>query len=155
MSRKALTGIAALIIVVGYGLIFGFPERADHSPGPAPVVVRQDKPAAGNALLLASYEQQQSKVWMEVNGVVSRLLSDDNDGSRHQRFILTIDQQHTVLVAHNIDLAERIPLSKGDRVRLRGRYEWNERGGVLHWTHHDPSGTIEGGWIEFDGHVYR
>ena len=58
-------------------------------------------------------------------------------------------------LAHNIDLAERIPAEEGDSVRLRGRYEWNEKGGVIHWTHHDPVGRQAGGWIEAANRRYR
>jgi Protein of unknown function (DUF3465) len=92
---------------------------------------------------------------VEVTGRVSRILSDDREGSRHQRFVLTLDDGATLLVAHNIDLAPRVPLEVGDRARVRGRYEWNERGGVVHWTHHDPSGSRRAaGWIEHRGKVY-
>jgi hypothetical protein len=38
---------------------------------------------------------------------------------------------------------------------LHGRYEWNERGGVIHWTHHDPEGSMPGGWIRCQGAVYQ
>lgn len=96
-----------------------------------------------------------SNVFVEVNGTVDRLLADDNIGSRHQRFILELSSGHTVLVSHNIDLAERVPLNSGTFVTLRGEYEWNDQGGVVHWTHHDPQGRIEGGWIEVDGVRYR
>ncbi len=40
-----------------------------------------------------AYAEQRSKVWVEVPGRVSRLLSDDNEGSRHQRFILDARQR--------------------------------------------------------------
>ena len=30
-----------------------------------------------------------------------------------------------------------------------------ERGGVLHWTHHDPDGRRPGGWLEHEGRRYR
>jgi hypothetical protein len=94
--------------------------------------------------------------WVELSGTVQRLLSDDNEGSRHQRFILQLaQQQRTLLIAHNIDLAERVPLQRGDKVRLRGRYESNDRGGVIHWTHHDPQGVNSGGWIEYQGIRYQ
>jgi hypothetical protein len=93
--------------------------------------------------------------WIEVRGTVQRVLSDDNEGSRHQRFILQLPKQRTLLVAHNIDLARRVPLKRGDTLRLRGRYEPNERGGVLHWTHHDPAGMNTGGWIEYQGVRYE
>ncbi len=93
---------------------------------------------------------------VEGTGTVDRVLADDLDGSRHQRFILRIDSDHTVLVSHNIDLAPRIePLTKGDSIEFRGQYEWNERGGVIHWTHHDPQGRREGGWLKHHGRTYR
>lgn len=92
---------------------------------------------------------------MEVTGFVRRLLSDDNDGSRHQRFILDIGAGRTLLIAHNIDLAERIPLGIGDRVRARGMYEWNDLGGLMHWTHHDPLGVEDGGYVRYRRKDYR
>ena len=69
------------------------------------------------------FEKNDTGNWIEVTGFVRRLLSDDNDGSRHQRFILDISDRRTILVAHNIDLAERAPVGMGDRVRVRGMYE--------------------------------
>lgn len=102
-----------------------------------------------------AYQQRQSKVWVEVEGIVVKLLPDDNDGSRHQKFILKVDSGRTLLVAHNVDLASRVPLSVSDKLKLRGRYEWSEKGGVLHWTHHAPNREIAGGWIEFNGRRYQ
>ncbi len=99
--------------------------------------------------------RQQSGIMLDASGVVDRSLPDDNDGSRHQRFILKLASGHTVLVAHNIDLAQRVPLGEGDRVQIHGQYEWNDRGGVLHWTHHDPAKRHEGGWIEHRGQRYE
>lgn len=93
---------------------------------------------------------------VEVTGHVSRVLSDDTEGSRHQRFILALADGATLLVAHNIDLAPRVPLEEGDSARIRGQYEYNDRGGVLHWTHHDPDGSRrDTGWIEHNGRVYE
>jgi hypothetical protein len=60
------------------------------------------------------------------------------------------------LVAHNIDLAPRIEgLAVGDTLEVFGQYEWNERGGVIHWTHHDPRGGHEAGWIRHRGRLYQ
>ena len=105
--------------------------------------------------IVAAFEARRSDQWVQSGGIVERTLGDDNEGSRHQRFILRLRNGHTVLVAHNIDLAPRVPLSRGDRVAFRGEYEWNDRGGVIHWTHHDPQGRIDGGWLEFDGKTFR
>ena len=105
--------------------------------------------------LQQAYAAGQSGVWLEARGRISRVLRDDNEGSRHQKFILELDDGHTVMVAHNIDLAERIPARENLPLRVRGRYEWNDRGGVIHWTHHDPDGRLQGGWIEVDNMRYR
>jgi len=111
--------------------------------------------SASNQAVQQAFEQQQSKHWLEAQGTVEKVLADDNKGSRHQRFILRIAPKHTVLIAHNIDLAPRLPLTIGAQVKLRGRYEWNNKGGVIHWTHHDPKGRKVGGWIELNGQRYR
>jgi hypothetical protein len=90
------------------------------------------------------------------SGTVTRILSDDTDGSRHQRFILRIASGRTLLIAHNIDLAPRIgSLRTGDTVAFYGEYEWNDKGGVIHWTHHDPQGHHVGGWLEHNGRRYE
>jgi hypothetical protein len=93
--------------------------------------------------------------WLLVKGTVRRILSDDNVGSRHQRFIIEVADHRTLLIAHNIDLAHRVPVESGDVVTVRGRYEANDRGGVIHWTHHDPDGFGPGGWVEHKGERYR
>jgi len=83
-----------------------------------------------------------------------RLLSDDGDGDRHQRFVLQLANRDTLLIAHNIDLADRIPVGLGDRIQFRGMYEWNDLGGLVHWTHHDPMGMEDGGWIRYRRKTY-
>jgi len=89
-------------------------------------------------------------------GVVSRVLADDDNGSRHQRFILKLVSGQTLLIAHNIDLAPRIGgLRVGDTVAFYGEYEWNDKGGLVHWTHHDPQGSHPGGWLEHNGRRYQ
>lgn len=101
------------------------------------------------------YEARQSGIWTSVTGTIKRTLADDNEGSRHQRFILEDGSGVTVLVAHNIDLAPRVPLAVHDTIELHGRYEWNDKGGVMHWTHHDPQQREPGGWIEHQGTRYE
>ena len=102
----------------------------------------------GDAVITRAYQDHRSGVSVTGEGVVVEVLPDDNDGSRHQRFILKLSSGHTILVAHNIDLAARIPaLQTGERVAFRGVYEWNSEGGVVHWTHGDPRGRHEAGWV--------
>lgn len=102
----------------------------------------------------ALFAERRSGVWVDVTGHVTRILADDREGSAHQRFIITVNGGHTLLIAHNIDVAPRVPVAPNDRISARGRYEWTPRGGVLHWTHHDPDGDSAGGWIEHKGQRY-
>ena len=104
--------------------------------------------------LSQAIEQQRSDVIVEFDAVVERLLRDDNEGSRHQKFIVSVGS-YTVLVAHNLDLAPRVPVKKGDMINIRGEYEWNEKGGVVHWTHDDPQQRHENGWIELNGKKFK
>ena len=108
----------------------------------------------GSAEIVRAARSQRSGFMVTVRGEVQRTLADDLDGHRHQRFVLELSNGHTVLVAHNIDLAPRVPLEQGDSVDVHGQYEWNDRGGVLHWTHHDPQKRHEEGWIRHDGRIY-
>jgi hypothetical protein len=108
------------------------------------------------ASLQSAYENHQSNVQVKGSGTVIRILKDDNKGSRHQKFILKLSSGQTTLIAHNIDLAPRInSISKGDVVQFYGEYEWNNKGGVVHWTHRDPNGRHVGGWLKHNGSTYQ
>ena len=102
-----------------------------------------------------TYLKSDSGTWIEGTGFVTRLLTDDNDGARHQRFILDVRGSKTLLIAHNIDIAPRVPLGMGDRTKFRGMYEWNELGGLVHWTHLDPHGVELGGYVRYRAKTYR
>ena len=146
--RSLLIGLLALVAVAGW-LRQPAPATPQASASSATV-------AAGNDALAVAFARQQSKVQLHGQGRVQKTLPDDNQGSRHQRFILKLDSQHTVLVAHNIDLAPRLPgLKKGDEVAFYGVYEYNPQGRVIHWTHHDPAGRHIDGWLEYKGQRYQ
>jgi len=106
--------------------------------------------------LQSAYKNKQSDLQVQGEGVVTKILRDDLEGSRHQRFILKLSTGQTLLVAHNIDLAPAISrLKTGDKVEFYGEYEWNSKGGVIHWTHHDPAGRHTGGWLKHAGKTYQ
>ncbi|SDH03478.1 Protein of unknown function [Pseudomonas benzenivorans] len=109
-----------------------------------------------SAVLAQAYVNRQSDIQVEGVGIVVKVLADDRDGSRHQRFILRLANGQTLLVAHNIDLAPRIhELKAGDDLGFYGEYEWNAQGGVIHWTHHDPGGRHVAGWLKHGGRIYQ
>ena len=101
------------------------------------------------------FDRPDSGTWVEGSGIIQRMLRDDHEGARHQRFILDMRNGQSLLIAHNIDLAKRVPLGMGDRVQVRGMYEWNDLGGLVHWTHDDPHGLEEGGWVRYRRKIYR
>ncbi|MEE4360039.1 MAG: DUF3465 domain-containing protein [Pseudomonadales bacterium] len=143
MRKLLLAGVVLLAAALG-----GLEQFA--APGPANAL------ADGDAIITAAFRDRREDLQVRADGIVAQVLADDRDGSRHQRFILRLASGHTVLVAHNIDLAPRIDgLRTGDRVAFNGVYEWNPRGGVVHWTHHDPQGRHEAGWLEHEGRRYQ
>jgi len=112
--------------------------------------------SGSDEILARAFKQRSRNLQVEGQGVVQKVLSDDNDGSRHQRFILALASGQTLLIAHNIDLAPRVVgLRAGDAVSFSGEYEWNPEGGVIHWTHRDPGKRHPAGWIKHNGKVYQ
>lgn len=106
--------------------------------------------------IMQAYQQQISNIQVQSKGEVKAILADDNDGSRHQKMILKLENGLTVLVAHNIDLAPRVEgLRKGEIVEFYGEYEYSPKGGVIHWTHHDPQGKHVDGWLKYQGKSYQ
>ena len=164
--------ILAVVSIAGYfGVdLRGGPAPAGNATETAPAQPRSTPTgsrAASSTADRAGSQQavvelmraQQSGEMVTLIATVVKVLEDDNDGSRHQRLLLEIETRgapfDTVLIAHNIDLAPRVPASEGDELTVRGQYEFNDRGAVLHWTHHDPKDWREGGWIELNGERYE
>jgi hypothetical protein len=91
-----------------------------------------------------------------VSGSVTALLPDEVGSSGvHERFIVQLQPGFTVLVVDNVSIATRAPVSVGEPVTVHGEYVWNAEGGLIHFTHHDPQGTHEGGWIKAGGQTYQ
>ncbi len=150
---KKLLLIIALVIA-GYAGFNEFNGSLSSSETGAGIDVTSGN--SGDATLARAVENQTSNLQVEGKGTVTRILADDTDGSQHQRFIIRLDSGQTLLVAHNIDVAPRIEsLRAGDTVMFNGEYEWNAKGGVIHWTHHDPDGSHVAGWIKHAGQTYQ
>lgn len=112
--------------------------------------------AGGSAELSRVYENQISNIQVMGDGIVEKVLKDDTQGSKHQRMIVRVGPDQTILIAHNIDLAPRVAnVKEGDPIEFYGEYEWNNKGGVVHWTHKDPRGKHTDGWIMHAGARYE
>ena len=140
-----------ILIAVVIALVYGYAQQSDISLTGSPSVASDPE-----QVLQFAYENRQSNLQVQGKGIVVKILPDDLDGSRHQRFILKTGIGQTLLVAHNIDLAPRInEIKEGDVVEFFGEYEWNSKGGVIHWTHHDPARNHIDGWLKHNGRVYQ
>jgi hypothetical protein len=151
-----------LIALFGLGLFaLGRYGATDflQSSGPITTAVEstESMPDGGGADGIAeAYSRRLQDVPVQAEGRVVKVLPDDTQGSRHQRFLLDTGHGHTVLIAHNIDLAPRIDgLERGDRIVFKGEYVWNDKGGIVHWTHHDPNRRHPGGWLRHNGRTYQ
>ena len=154
-----LIGVAVSLAVVLFGVLRSRDAPKPSAPAPPPAAGTQPAPSAAPASdpqILDAIEHGRSNVWGIAAGRVIRILSDDVSGNRHQRFIVELENGATVLAEFNIDLSPRIdPLVVGDSVVMRGEYIWNDKGGLMHWLHDDPSGGKYGGWVRVGGRTYK
>lgn len=141
-----------LLIVVAMGVsLYGYVEK-----NPDLLQSYSQQSTIGDEQVTKAFENRQSDIQVGGSGTVVAILPDDTKGSQHQKFILELSSGQTILIAHNIDLAPRIAsLRKGDTVEFYGEYEWSSRGGVVHWTHHDPRGRHKEGWLKHNGKKYK
>ncbi len=156
--KKLLT-----IVAIAIGMYFAYAQRPSGTPAmpvaaavaPAAESLPAD-PAQNGSTLDRAAANHLSNIQVQGNGQVIAVLPDDNDGSRHQRFIVRLDSGQTILIAHNIDLAPRVSsLNAGDAIEFDGEYVWNAKGGVVHWTHHDPAGRHPSGWLKHHGQTIQ
>ncbi len=148
--------IKNLLLLFILSLLVACKQPTTGSLDAAAVVMQNAEQVQGdNAALIQTFKNKKSDIFVEGAGVVKKLLPDDNKGSRHQKFLVTISTEQTLLFAHNIDLAPAVPLAINDSIQFRGEYVYNPKGGVMHWTHHDPQAKIEGGWIKHNGQIYQ
>jgi hypothetical protein len=152
---KKLVLIAALAAAAYFALFPGYGIPDGHEAA-ANLGVSLGARDSNGAVLEKAFANRISNQQVSGQGTVVRILPDDTNGSQHQRFIVRLDTGRTLLVSHNIDLAQRIDsLNTGDTVAFYGEYEWSPKGGVIHWTHHDPQGRHPAGWIKHDGQIYQ
>lgn len=156
-KNLSIGGIIVLLIAAYFGLDLSG-HKKNQSPSSSPVTQHTETTFSNDGIdtVEAAYEHRQSNVQVQGSGRVKAILREDNDGTKHQKFILVLKNGLSILVAHNIDLAPKIDdLHKGDIVEFNGEYEYNEKGGVLHWTHHDPQNRHENGWLKHNGRIYQ
>ncbi|MEZ6014248.1 MAG: DUF3465 domain-containing protein [Planctomycetota bacterium] len=130
-------------------------KPSEPSGPPAPEAPEVAKRRDDTKLIQQLFRTMVSDRIVEAEGKIVHILPLDNEGSRHQNFLVELTNGLTLKISHNIDLAPQLPITKGDTIRFHGEYEYNEKGGVVHWTHRDPAGRHEHGWLEHKGKKYE
>jgi len=129
----------------GYEAAFGQPNNM-----PTP----QESLLVSQQGIIDAQTQQLRRVEVTTFVQVLRLLPTDENGWRHQKFLIRLNNGTTVLVANDLTMGQMVPVNPGDIVEIKGEYIWTRRGGVLHWTHHTDD-AHPGGWIRLGGKVYQ
>lgn len=125
-------------------------KSSDGTTSPPVITNLPDSLCTPIAIIESAYTNQQSDISVTVKGVITKLLSDDTIGDNHQRIIVQLSNKQTILITHNIEIAPRVTgIRVGNTVYVHGDYVWNSQGGLIHWTHRDPDGIHENGWIVF------
>jgi hypothetical protein len=147
---KAVGLLVGVALILSYRL---FPRshpasKANASAPQGPTL------APGTTAIMNAFSSATSGVEVESSGTVKEV-PKDAAGANHQKFILDLGNGHTLILLHDTDSAPPVPAKVGDTLQFRGQYEWNENGGLIHWTHHDPEMKHEDGWVKLDGKAYR
>lgn len=130
----------------------GTEEEAYVPPPIEPLAAEGD---GGAALIESAFHSRNTGQLVQLRGVVRGLLSDERATPRRQRLTLELPGGRTLVVLHDVEASTRVPVRVGDELELCGRYEWNNRGGLVSGTHTAPDGDGARGWIRHDGVDYR
>ncbi|MFN2514317.1 MAG: DUF3465 domain-containing protein [Pyrinomonadaceae bacterium] len=82
--------LPAVVMMRYLHIILGLVCAGSISCSPAPVSPSTGTLSGTDEVLARAFGQHKSNLQVEGKGIVRRVLSDDNDGSRHQRFIVAL-----------------------------------------------------------------
>jgi hypothetical protein len=89
--------------------------------------------------------------------VLGVLGTHNGPSGEHEGFLLKLTQQCDLMlrVETNVDITGPVPLRAGETVTVKGQFEDDPGGGVIHWTHRDPSGRHVAGYVLAGGKYYE
>ncbi len=151
VSKETLSKVVG--ILAGIAIILG--GKMCLGMKPSITSARTQASLAGLEQIMDAVANKRAGVTVQHWGTVTRVMPDEGAGSRLQKFIVMLENGHMLLFAHDTSVAPRAPLAAGQRIEFRGRFDWNDVGGLVHRTHHDPQMVFEDGWLKHEGKVYR
>lgn len=163
-KKTASTVVAATVVSLSLMAFVRFVPRDAVPPAPTteeepyvppPIRLLAEEGDGGAALIESAFQTRNTGQVVQLRGVVRSLLSDEREAPRRQRLSLELPGGRTLVVLHDLESSTRVPAKVGDELELCGRYEWNNRGGLVNGTHTDPDGAGARGWIRHEGVDYR
>ncbi len=152
-GKKHILSLFSLVSITFLTLLWGGfgcsvqGEQASQAETQQTQQIQQTRNSADQEVLNAQAKGL-TKVHVTFSAVVYKLLPDDIKGIPHQRFLLRLSNNTTVLIAHNTNLGAYLNIKPGDIVDVSGEYIWNQKGGLVHYTHPSTSTFREGGFIK-------
>jgi len=113
---------------------------------------------ANNGQICSLYSSGQGGVEVIGQGTVLAVLGTrEGRSGQHEGFLLRLHQQCDLMVRveTNVDITGPVPVRDGEIVTVKGQFENDPMGGVIHWTHHDPRGRHVSGYVEAGGKLYQ
>ncbi len=111
-----------------------------------------------DAAVCDAFNARRSHVEVVAAGTIYRILGtrEGRSGS-HEGFLIRLDSgcKASIKVETNVSLTGPVPLAGGEAVEVKGEYEYNPLGGVIHWTHHALGGHHEGGYVKAANVLYQ
>lgn len=114
-------------------------------------------PGPDDAALCRAITAQASGTEVIVDGTVASLLGTSTGPSgAHEGFLLRLRSgcDQTIRVETNVGFTGPIPLRAGERVTVKGEYDHDPDGEVIHFTHRELRGRHPGGYVEVSGTYY-
>ena len=82
---------------------------------------------------------------------MTEILPPGNASNPHEKIIVLIGKVK-IMIVHNLNLAPNVSIAQGETITFCGTYQPDY--GILNWTHFDPQGQHDNGFLYFNGLTY-
>lgn len=114
-------------------------------------------PGPNDAAVCKAYAQMRSGVEVIADGRVVQVFGTRvGPSGPHEGFLLALHSgcRLVVRIETNVAFTGPIPLRNGNAVVVKGEYEYDPSGGVIHFTHRELRGYHASGYVETGGRFY-
>ena len=113
-----------------------------------------DEKASDNDIIRAVNDRRRVNYVEGGSMTVTRVLPDDDDGRKHQKWMVRLSNGKTLQAVYNSDMCPEVPIKVGDVIAMGGMFLWTNSGPMLHWLHHDPRANRPDGYVYVNGNYY-